>query len=76
MRLPRKLFAMLCQHAEPQMFGLTYAGGIDQSSYDGGIHLSVVDPHRFQQTLWSLQESVTSGDVDHVSLLWHLTRGR
>jgi len=72
-RLPAPQFQRLCGNAEPQVFGLGYAPS-EGSSYDGGIHLSVTDIHRLQQTLNALQESLTPGNRPHVELHWRLER--
>ena len=72
-RFPAPQFHLLCGKAEPQVFGLGYAPSLG-SSYDGGIHLSVTDIHRLQQTLHAIQESLTPGNRQHVELHWRLER--
>lgn len=62
--LPRSVAPLLLV-AEPEVFGMRYAG----YGY-GGIHLDIIDPVKYQQTLWAIQESFTSGDELH-SRLWY-----
>jgi len=71
-RLPTRLFQMLCERCEPQVFGLTYAGYETHHPYlRGMVHLHVTDREKFQQTVHGLQES---GAKDHIDLLARLTR--
>jgi hypothetical protein len=43
-------------------------------AYTGGVWLECVDRNRLQQTLHALQESLTSGNRQHVELHWRLER--
>ena len=65
-RLPKHLFRLLCRDAEPSTFGLQY------EAYDGGSWLKLVDPPRFRHTLHALQETIESGNVEHISLYGRL----
>lgn len=68
--LPRSLAPLLLT-VEPEVYGLRYAG----YGY-GGIALEIVEPVKYQQMLWAIQESFTAGDNRHAKLWYYVSRLR